>query len=210
MALKGRGRSPSALPCVIPALRNSSLEFPQHGSAAGSRETILLPHRPRFALESSPHGKIQRDFSPGEGAVKPQKGGETSDPSSGTKTSRTLSQELSRALTGQEQEGHRGLWHPALQGTRPSHPRARLAALNSAPALGVTFHSSLSRRVYLSESASRHSEQQHSTFKQPKSHFSPRRMPRAPEPGAHKGAAALCGPSSLLELIPALPGILPG
>lgn len=68
----------------------------------------------------------------------------------------------------------------------------RLPTLNSAPALLVTFNFSLSRRVYLTESASRHSEQQHSTFKQPKSHFSPQRMPTAPEPSRHKGAAALC------------------
>lgn len=73
-----------------------------------------------------------------------------------------------------------------------SRAETRLPTLNSAPALLVTFNFSLSRRVYLTESASRHSEQQHSTFKQPKRHFSPQRMPRAPEPGRHKGAAALC------------------
>lgn len=119
------------------------------------------------------------------------------------------------------------LWHPSEPSTPPlpgipgnvSHSRGmrlesgagtRLPALNSAPVLLVTFNFSLSRRVYLTESASRHLEQQHSTFKQPKSHFSPQRMPRAPEPGRHKGAAALCrGRLQPLPIHPARAGAHP-
>lgn len=91
-----------------------------------------------------------------------------------------------------------------------SRAGTRLPTLNSAPVLLVTFNFSLSCRVYLTESASRHLEQQHSTFKQPKSHFSPQRMPRAPEPGRHKGAAALCrGRLQPLPIHPARAGAHP-
>ena len=64
-----------------------------------------------------------------------------------------------------------------------------LTTLYSDPALHVTFNLFLSPCVYLTESAFRRVEQEHSTFKQPKSHFSMEQMQRAPVTEAQRSQA---------------------
>lgn len=85
----------------------------------------------------------------------------------------------------------RSPFHSNMAGEPHSDRRAVmcLTTLYSDPALHVTFNLFLSPCVYLTESAFRRVEQEHSTFKQPKSHFSMEQMQRAPVTEAQRSQA---------------------